>query len=310
MHVYEIQPFLERKNSSSELHANPPVKYSYLALSQRKLDYVPGPFLHPFQPCVFGSPVLLRVRDLEGYTGEDLYAHISNRMRRYNIQSALPRNNPTLSPFSKEEDHTVGDMTTSSIPSRHPRRGRQHRQKTTADMENFSAGKTPPFGFRLRLVSRDGSRCALCNWFSCCVGCLIPCDDFPVIASCGDSIAIDWHMSVDLSGGGFGWDISKVENTGINVPTSPHARALMRVKKHSSFNGSGKKYGYSGSITLEECLDSFAKEEKIPEVSLRQVHNQIANRYYISSTNFTFASFLLVRCIARNATTFVSKLRG
>ena len=49
--------------------------------------------------------------------------------------------------------------------------------------------------------------------------------------------------------------------------TSTHAKALIRVKKHSSFNGGGKKYGYSGSISLEECLDSFAKEEKIPEVS-------------------------------------------
>ncbi len=159
-------------------------------------------------------------------------------------------------------------MPTSSVASWHPRRGRQHRQNTTADMEIFSAGKTPPFGFRLRLVSRDGGRCPLCNWFSCCVGCLIPCDDFPVIASCGDSIAIDWHMSVDLSGGGFGWDISKVENTYVDVQMSLHAKALMMVKKHSSFNGDRKKYGYSGSITLEECLDSFAKEEKIPEVSL------------------------------------------
>jgi len=83
---------------------------------------------------------------------------------------------------------------------------------------------------------------------------------------CGDSIAIDWHLSVDISGGGFGWDISKSESTGINVHTNPHARALIRVKKHSSFNGGGKKYGYSGSIALEECLDSFAKEEKIPDV--------------------------------------------
>ena len=75
-------------------------------------------------------------------------------------------------------------------------------------------------------------------------------------------------MSVDLSGGAFGWDVTNIESTGINVHTSPHSRALTRVKKHSSFNTSGKKYGYSGSISLEECLDSFAKEEKIPEVSL------------------------------------------
>jgi len=88
---------------------------------------------------------------------------------------------------------------------------------------------------------------------------------------CGDSIAIDWHMGVDLDGGGYGWDVGNIEKNGINVHTSAHARALGKVKKHSSFDmagGSGgrKKYGYNGSITLEECLDSFAKEEKIPEV--------------------------------------------
>lgn len=268
--MYEIQPILEKKNASndgndageskSEAQVIPPVKYSYLALSQRKLDFVDGPFLHPFQPCVFGSPLLLRVRDLEGFTGEDLYAHIATRMRRY-VPDAPVKDDPTPPSSSKE------DGATTAAASRQARRGRQHRQKTTADMESVSAGEIPPFGFRLRLVSRDGTRCALCNWFSCCVGCLVPCDDYPVIAMCGDSIAIDWHLSVDISGGGFGWDISKSESTGINVHTNPHARALIRVKKHSSFNGGGKKYGYSGSIALEECLDSFAKEEKIPDVS-------------------------------------------
>lgn len=267
LHVYEIHPIPERKSRLSELQVIPPVKYSYLALCQRKLEFVSGPFLHPFQPCVFGSPVLLHVRDLEGYTGEDLYVHISNRMRRY-IPSALSKDNLTPLLSSGEVNDTEGGMAKSSVASWHARKGRQHRQNTTADMEDFSAGKTPQFGFRLRLVSRDGIRCALCNWFSCCVGCLIPCDDFPVIASCGDSIAIDWHMSVDLSGGGFGWDINEAENNGINIQTSPHARALITVKTHSSFNGDRKKYGYGGSITLEECLDSFAKEEEIPDVSL------------------------------------------
>ena len=281
--MYEIQPILEKKagpikeadaggESNVESESSPgdnnviaPVKYSYLALSQRKLDFVPGPFLHPFQPCVFGSPLLLRIRDLEGYTGEDLYAHVSKRMRRFVPDApANDRSSPSSSSGSAENDSPV-----STAVSRQARRGRQHRQKTTADMDSVSAGDIPPYGFRLRLVSRDGSRCALCLWFSCCVGCLIPCDDYPVIAMCGDSVAVDWHMSVDLGGGGFGWDVSKSENAGgLNVQTSPHAKAMIRVKKHSSFNmsGSGKKFGYSGSITLEECLDSFAKEEKIPEV--------------------------------------------
>ena len=275
--MYEIQPNLEKKTGPNEGADNgetktesqviPSVKYSYLALSQRKLDFVPGPFLHPFQPCVFGSPLLVRVRDLEGYTGEDLHALISERIQRF-VPNAPTTNDRRGSSSSREEESPIGDTVTAATVSRQARRGRQHRQKTTADMESVSAGEIPPYGFRLRLVSRDGSRCALCNWFSCCLGCLIPCDDYPVIAMCGDSISIDWHMSVDLSGGGFGWDISKIESAGINVHTSPHVRALIRVKKHSSFNTGGKKYGYSGSITLEECLDSFAKEEKIPDVSL------------------------------------------
>lgn len=245
----------------------PPPKNSYLALSQRKLEFVPGPFLHPFQPCVFGSPLLIRIRDLEGYTGEDLYAHIAKRMLRF-IPNVPVKDDHTPSSSSRGGDSAIDD-TVAAVPWQ-ARRGRQYRQKTTADMESVCAGEIPPYGFRLRLVSRDGSRCALCAWYSCCVGCLIPCDDYPVIATCGDSIAVDWHLSVDLTGGGFGWDISnQIENNnGINVHTSTHAKALIRVKKHSSFNGGGKKYGYSGSISLEECLDSFAKEEKIPEVSL------------------------------------------
>lgn len=275
LHIYEITEIGEGKPESAadtgEAKAEPPaptisaVKLSYLALCQRKLDFVPGPFLHPFQPCVFGSPLLLRVRDLEGYTGKDLYAHISRRMQRF-VPNAPIRHERSASSLSSKGDNPT--MATSTSVSRQTRRGRQHRQKTTADMESVSAGDIPHYGFRLRLVSRDGSRCALCNWFSCCVGCLVSCDDYPVIAMCGDSIAIDWHMSVDLDGGSFGWDVSKIESNGIHVQTSDHAKALIRVKKHSSFNTGGKKYGYSGSITLEECLDSFAKEEKIPEVSL------------------------------------------
>lgn len=258
---------MEKKGEEGEISETITPKYSYLALSQRKLDFVPGPFLHPFQPCVFGSPLLVRIRDLEGYTGKDLYAHIWNRMQRF-VPNSLSKKDGLHEPSpSKGDDSAMVDTMTAAKASRQVRRGRQHRQKTTADSENVSAGEIPPYGFRLRLVSRDGSRCALCSWFSCCVGCLIPCDDYPVIAMCGDSVSIDWHMSIDLSGGGFGWDISKAESTGINVNMSPHARALIRIKKHSSFNTSGKKYGYSGSITLEECLDSFAKEEKIPEVS-------------------------------------------
>lgn len=262
-----VTPEVAAKTQASK-KVIPEVKYSYLALSQRKLDFVPSPFLHPFQLAVFGSPLLLRVPELEGYTGKDLYDLIAQRMVRFvsgetkeklSRECSVPADDDGL-----HENHSSSAETETKTPARQARRGRQHRQKTTADMPDVAAGKVPKYGFRLRLVSRDGSRCALCPWFCCCVGCLVPCDDYPTIAMCGDSVSIDWHLSFDSSGGGFGWNTNPTERRS-GVQMSPHNRALTNVKRHSSCDLGGKKYGYSGSITLEECLDSFAKEERIPE---------------------------------------------
>ena len=273
LHIYEIEPVVPTQINSPD--GSKPVKNSYLALSQRKLDVVSSPFLHPFLLTTFGSPQLLRVRDLEGYTGRDLYALISERMRRYVPFSPAEGD----SSHSSDEGKLVNGSEKTRIATRQERRGRQYRQKTTIDMESVAGGEIPSYGFRLRLVSRDGSRCALCPWYSCCVGCLIPCNDYPAIAMCGDSISIDWHLSVDLSGGGFGWKLGNTsESSGISVQTSPHAKALIRVKKHSSFNSGGKKYGYGGSITLEECLDSFAKEEIIEAKCSKCAAGRMTNR--------------------------------
>ena len=259
LHVYEIEPITDgtqsKEESKHELPKSSSVKHSYLAISQRRLELVPGSFLHPFQPVVFGSPLLVRIRDLEGSTGKDLYSHVSDRMQQF------------VSHRIRSEKNVSSQSTSyTSQVTRQTRRGRQHRQKTTSDMDSLCGGEVPTYGFMLRMVSRDGSRCALCPWFSSCVGCVIPCDDFPAIAMCGDSVAVDWHLSVDLSDGGFGWKVGTIESSGINVQSSPHTRAQLRIKKHSSFDFEGKRYGYSGSISLEDCLDSFAKEEKIPEV--------------------------------------------
>ena len=262
LHIYEIEPATPQdKDGKTDKESSLPVKCSYLAISQRKLELVDGSFLHPFQPVVFGSPLLVRIRDLEGFTGKDLYSHVSKRMQQF-----VPHQTGSDENISIQQ---IDEASASTIATRQTRRGKQHRLKTTPDKESLCAGEKPLYGFRLRLVSRDGSRCALCPWFSSCVGCIIPCDDYPAIAMCGDSIAVDWHLSVDLSGGGFGWKVGTSDSSGINVQASPHTRAQSRIKKHSSFDLGGKRYGYSGSISLEDCLDSFAKEEKIPEV--RQV---------------------------------------
>ena len=296
MHVYEIEPMVvESTDNLGGVQTNgevskdklPPaqVKYSYLAILQRKLELVTGSFLHPFQPVVFGSPLLVRIRDLEGFTGKDLYFLISQRMQQF-------VNRPVnLSGHAANQNSNMSTVPT--IVTRQTRPSRQYRQRTTCDIDSLCAGETPTYGFRLRLVSRDGGRCSLCPWFSSCVGCVIPCDDFPAITMCGDSIAVDWHLSIDLTSGGFGWKVGANDNSGINVQASPHTRAQSKIKKHNSFDLGGKRYGYSGSITLEECLDSFAKEEKIPEVRLCFVVKLfVYNYHYLLDTSHPLINFL------------------
>jgi len=237
------------------------IKYSYLAVAQRKMELINGSLLHPFAQRVFGTPLLLRVADLEGYTGVDLYDLIAKRMKRYAPDGAFHFLSKGLSAASNG-DYSLRHEDDNQSLTRNG--GRMQRQKTLADMEEVSAGDIPRYGFRLRLVSRDGKRCPLCAWFDCCIGCLIPDDNSPTIVMCGDSIAVDWHMAVELRTSGFGFRIRQgdkirpAEANGI-------ARASLTVKKHRSCGGGGNKYGYNGCITLEECLDSFAKEEKIPE---------------------------------------------
>jgi hypothetical protein len=125
---------------------------------------------------------------------------------------------------------------------------------------------------------------------------------------CGDSIAVDWHLSVDLSSGGFGWTINARDSSGFIVQASPHIRAQSRIKKHSSFDLGGKRYGYSGSITLEECLDSFAKEERIPEV--RFAICSVLCLMFAHATHLVAFFLESERHTVRTARSFESKQKG
>eukprot|EP01083_Nonionella_stella_P125674 380125_1 len=49
------------------------VKYSFLAMCQRRVELSHAPFLHYWYHRVFGTPFILRIADLERYTGRDLY---------------------------------------------------------------------------------------------------------------------------------------------------------------------------------------------------------------------------------------------
>lgn len=244
----------------------PDVKFSFLAFAQRRTEMSSGEMLHPFTHQVFGTPLLMRVVDLEGYTGRDLYDLVAKRIRSFVPKSALRfLTDQTDKPRDDDEKEDLVERSEDSIPM--PRAGsRKRRHRTTTDMEEVAAGPVPRYGFRLRLVSRDGKKCALCPWYECCIGCLIPDDDYPTIVTCGDSIAIDWHFAVDIATSGFGIRGNQLD--------SPSGQAPMRIKQfvipvknHSSYGNGSKKKGSSGAVTLEQCLDAFAEEERIPEVS-------------------------------------------
>jgi len=241
----------------------PEVKTSYLAIAQRKLELGTLPFLHPYAQCLFGVPLLIRVADLEGYTGRDLYDLVADRVEKYvpkAIHPILRRGTKLASTDGLVDENADGE---SQSRGRKPR-GRHHRTQVTADMEDASAGKMPRFGFRLRLASRDGRRCAMCPWYESCIGCHIPDDDSPTIVSCGDSITIDWHLALDLESEGFGWKISDASLPAHGQLSNGTNDMLAGVKNHKTCLTGKSKYG-NGAITLEECLDAFSKQENVPD---------------------------------------------
>ena len=200
---------------------------------------------------VFGTPLLLRIQELEGYTGRDLYELIAKRIKKYVPSQAVP--------FLSQESNTFASYETDKkISSGRLRCGRRQQYKTATDSEELAGGIDPRFGFRLRIACREGTKCSMCPWYECCLGCLVPDDDYPTIVMCGDTIAIDWHMVVDLASGGF--------DVPIGEPHDTIGLMLANVKKHRTCHFGKNQYGYRNSITLEECLDSFSKEERIPEV--------------------------------------------
>ena len=243
----------------------PDVKFSFLALAQRKTEMSTGEMLHPFTHHVFGTPLLLRVVDLEGYSGRDLYDLVAKRMRNFVPKSAL-RFLTDHKDDPRQEDDYEEKTEDSALMPRAGSRKRRHR--TTTDMEEVAAGPVPRYGFRLRLASRDGRRCALCPWYECCIGCLVPDDDYPTIVTCGDSIVIDWHFAVDIATSGFGFRPNQLDYPSGQTPVRAK-QFIVPVKNHGSYgNGAKKRGGNSSAVTLEQCLDAFAEEERIPEVCI------------------------------------------
>ena len=176
-------------------------KYSFLAIAQRRSEVVSRDILHPFSHQVFGTPMLLRVHDLEGFTGRNLYNLVAKRICNLVPKSALRFLTDDSAPQKTSDEAPEEDGNTRGSTRA---RVRERQLQTLSDMEEVSAGPVPRYGFRLRVATQDGCRCALCPWYECCIGCLVPDDDNPTIVMCGNSVALDWHFAVDIATSGFG----------------------------------------------------------------------------------------------------------
>ena len=244
LHVCELTPEpvpatgMDQKETKldTEDEKEPP-RSAMITVAQRRSELISPDLLHPLSHRVFGIPMLLRIPGLDKYTGSDLYDLVAQRLRTLVPKSAVRflMNSERPAPCEASSDTDDNWLITST------------------DQEDVSGGTVPRYGFRLRNTSRDGRKCLKCPWFECCIGCYIPDNDKPAMVQTDDSIVVDWHMDVDVATNGFGVRLAKRGG----VP-------IVAIQPHSSC---GKKRGlqHGAAVTLEECLDAFAKEEKIPE---------------------------------------------
>jgi len=279
--VYELDPIVssdeeetkESKEEGEEEAPKPAPSVAHVAVAQRKSELISRDFLHPLAHRVFGTPLLLRINNFDKMTGRDLYDIIARRLKSVVPKSALrflsnqQPQQPLVADSSYDEEASASPSNgaVGSPESKDPLH--ESATRTTTDMEEVAAGQVPRYGFRLRITSRDGRRCLTCKWYECCIGCLVPDDDQHTIVEDGDSVVVDWHFAVDVATNGFGLRVNTGDAILSNQPVPARTRVQpITIKNHSSCGGMGQKRGAQpGAVTLEECLDAFAKEEKIPE---------------------------------------------
>ncbi|CAN0347401.1 unnamed protein product, partial [Discosporangium mesarthrocarpum] len=128
--------------------------------------------LPPTPPLkVFGTPLVCRIVPM---TGRELYDRLYLQFRRF----------------------LQGDPLNCRAASLGMGRG----GRPTSGFGRVGAGSGAGGGAgavgRLRLVDRDGTACCRCRWTESCVGCLIPPTDEESPVQPGETVAVDWHMSV------------------------------------------------------------------------------------------------------------------
>jgi ubiquitin carboxyl-terminal hydrolase 6/32 len=261
MHVYELD-----SDSTSypqiDVDADKVPSPAFIAVAQRRTELMSRDILHPLAHRVFGTPLLIRINDIDSCSGRDVYDLVARRLK-----SVVPK--AVLRFLTVSPDASFEERKRPANGGYDPLRGALNKDiayQTLTDMEDVAAGPVPRYGFRLRLTTRDGRRCLRCAWYESCIGCLVPDDDEPVIVGDGDSIVVDWHFAVDVATNGFGFRTSGDPLFASNTTPPPRPRPQPVIFKNHSSCGVGLKNGMqAGAVTLEECLDAFSKEEKIPE---------------------------------------------
>ena len=272
LHAYELDNFPETEDEEPEAkdqasEGDKQSKSGYLAISQRRSDLVFRDYLHPLSHKLFGTPVLMKLKNMDDCTGRQLYDLVAKRLR-----PLVPRAVLGFLMGEREIDHS-SNSNSADATKKDKEDDTKHRLYNgmimgMTDDEEISAGTLPRYGFRLRVTSRDGRKCLICPWYKCCVGCLINDDDSLANIIDGDSLVVDWHFAVDVATSGFGsraglLDPIAARGSGAGMRLT-RPIGTVPVKMHRTC-GIGGKGSHAGAITLEKCLEAFAKEERIPE---------------------------------------------
>lgn len=274
LYVYELDPLPVRpadepddSHEDSE-EGGTKANYAFIAFAQRRSEVTSRDYVHPLTHKVFGTPLLIRLNEVATCTGRQLYEIVAKRLRNLVPKTALRFLIPYQgqpSPIRQGSRRALMKSGYSEHLETHSRQSAMSSTKT--DDEDVSAGLMPRYGFRLRVTTRDGRRCLLCPWYRCCIGCQVPDDFGPASVMDGDSIVVDWHFAVDVATSGFGMRTNQFDSIS-SVPSPvrpPRPTSAVSIKNHSSCGTGNRKSRMSNAITLEECLEAFAKEEQIPE---------------------------------------------
>lgn len=186
---------------------------------------------HRNNPQVFGTPLVCRVVPM---TGRQLYDKLYRRFHRFLRLKAggVSAASSTSSPRRRRDDNNLyggsaapgrGGSSSSATAAAAGRGGRRTNGEKEEEEEDgggvqqpcmgtgddrdcpqtvratsawVAAGEVNRWGFRLRLVESNGYACSRCRWTEGCVGCFIRPDDEPCPVRAGDSVGVDWHISV------------------------------------------------------------------------------------------------------------------